>query len=143
MKNKYQELKARHQKEVNEFPLGAAFSQEQFDRMMEKFGLRSTDTDKIVSIGCGAFIRKSDQEKFRSMFAKHNEEIQRAIDEDKDGTGFIYDMFFYELNNHEFGYTMEADDTLESLGYAWADIENNPKLLLGFTKAKKAIIAAL
>lgn len=35
MKNKYQKLKARHQKEVNEFPLGVAFSQEQLDRMME------------------------------------------------------------------------------------------------------------
>ena len=52
-------------------------------------------------------------------------------------------VFFYELNNHEFGYTMEEDDTLISLGYTQEDIENNPKLLLGLTKAKKDIIAAL
>lgn len=143
MKNKYQELEARHQKEFNEFPLGAAFNQEQFDRMMEKFGLQSTDTDKIISIGCGAFIRKSDQEKFHAMFKRLDEEMQRAIDEDKDGTGFIYDMFFCELSNHEFGYTMDATDTLESLGYTLEEIKNNPKLLLGFTKAKKDIIAAL
>lgn len=51
--------------------------------------MRSTDTDKIVSIGCGVFIRKSDQEKPHAMFKKHNEEIQRAINEDIDGTGFF------------------------------------------------------
>ena len=35
---KYLELKERQQKEVNDFPFGFAFSNEQFKEMMEKFG---------------------------------------------------------------------------------------------------------
>jgi len=37
--NKYDEVKNRHQKRVNDFPLGFAFSNEQFKNMMEKWGL--------------------------------------------------------------------------------------------------------
>ena len=47
---KYLELKQRQQKEVNDFPFGFAFSNQQFKEMMEKFGLKETDTDKIYSI---------------------------------------------------------------------------------------------
>ena len=44
---KYLELKQRQQKEVNDFPFGFAFSNQQFKEMMEKFGLSENDTDKI------------------------------------------------------------------------------------------------
>ena len=38
MTNQYQILKDRQQKEFNAFPMGAAFSQQQFAEMMEKWG---------------------------------------------------------------------------------------------------------
>lgn len=36
MKNLYLELKNKHQKEMNAFPIGACFNQEQFAEMMTK-----------------------------------------------------------------------------------------------------------
>ena len=50
-KNSYMELKHRQQREVDAFPIGFAFSKEQFDEQMIKLGLKPTDTDKIYSIG--------------------------------------------------------------------------------------------
>ena len=47
---KYLKLKEKHQKEVNDFPFGFAFSNQQFKEMIEKFGLKEKDTDKIYSI---------------------------------------------------------------------------------------------
>lgn len=52
--NSYTELRNRQQEEFNAFPLGAAFSNAQFDEMMRKWGLEPTDTDKIYRLpgGC-------------------------------------------------------------------------------------------
>ena len=77
---KYLELKQRQQKEVNDFPFGFAFSNQQFKEMMEKFGLKETDTDKIYSIGAGGYIRKSDSNAFDEMFKRHRKEIEDEIE---------------------------------------------------------------
>lgn len=60
MKNLYEDLKNKHQQEMNTFPIGACFSQKQFEEMMQKWGLTVHDTDKICSIGGGCYVRKSD-----------------------------------------------------------------------------------
>lgn len=47
----YRELRDRQQKEFNELPLGFAFSDKQFDEMMEKWGLDpEKDLDKIYRV---------------------------------------------------------------------------------------------
>ena len=74
------------------------------------------------------------------MFKKQHEELQNAIREDKDGTGFIYQMFRYELANHEFGYTGDSDDALAALGYTEKQVEETPTLQRGFEKAKRNIL---
>lgn len=109
---KYTELKSRHQKEVNEFPLGFAFGQEQFDRMMREWGLNPEDTDKIYSIGNGGFVRKSDSDAMHKMFARHKAERKAMMDDEE----YLYDMFRYELANYEYGYTYDVSDTLNALG---------------------------
>ncbi len=45
--NTYKALTDRQSKEMNAFPLGAAFSNKQFEEMMQKWGLTVDDTDKI------------------------------------------------------------------------------------------------
>lgn len=90
--NTYKQLKDRQQKEMDAFPLGAAFSKQQFADMMQEWGFTVDDTDKIISIGAGCFIRKSDKEAFFNMLKRHDKEMQDAIAEDKTGDGFIYDM---------------------------------------------------
>ena len=74
------------------------------------------------------------------MFQRQHEELQNAISEDVDGTGFIYQMFRYELANHEFGYTGDADDAIAALGYTEKQIEETPALKQGFEKAKQYIL---
>ena len=58
MNNKYDEIKEKHQKIVDDFPMKFAFSDEQFNQSMKELGLKPDDTDKVVSIGGGGFIKK-------------------------------------------------------------------------------------
>ena len=133
--NKYDEVKNRHQKRVNDFPLGFAFSNEQFKNMMEKWGLTENDTDKIVSIDGGGFLRKTDIEEYNKMWTDKD-----LIEQDKTGDGYIKDMFVSELENHEYGYTYELDDTLNALELTREQIANSPSLSHGLELAKKGIL---
>lgn len=137
----YQEMKIRHQKEVNAFPIHFAFGDEQIKRKFNELGLDpEKDLDKITVIpGTGGFILKKDEDARRKMCERHYQEFQDAIAADKNGTGFIYQMFRYELANYEFGYTGEADDALAALGYTEAQIDVDPALKRGFEKAKQDI----
>ena len=137
MNNKYLELKRRHVKEVNDFPFIFAFSQEQLNEGMKKLGLNATDTDKILSIGYGGYIRKSDKENFFSLNERQEKELKDAIQNDTTGENFIYDMFDYELSNHEYCITMDVSDTLDALGLTIDEVNNNPNLLKGLQKAIK------
>ncbi|MEG0235882.1 MAG: hypothetical protein RSB77_03655 [Bacilli bacterium] len=133
--NMYSELKKQHQNEVNKFPFIFAFSNKQLAEGMAKLGLKEDETKKLISIGNGGFIRKTDKEAFNEMFNRHEEELKNAIDEDSTGESFIYQMFDYELNNHEYCITYEIDDTLDALGLTIDEINNNDKLLHGLRKA--------
>lgn len=135
--NTYQELKDRHQKEMDAFPLGAAFSNSQFEEMMQKWGLTVKDTDKICSIGGGCFIRKSDKEAFFNMLKRFKNETDAAIAADETGDGFIYDMFYYELANHEYCITYEYDETFDALGLTEEQVAADKRLLHGLKKAEK------
>ena len=63
-----------------------------------------------------------------------------AIAEDKTGEGFIYEMFFCELDNHEYGYTGDSENTLYALGYTMRQVMADKRLLRGFEKACRAIL---
>lgn len=135
--NAYKQLKDKHQKEMDAFPLGAAFSNQQFIEMMQKWGLTENDADKICSIGGGCFIRKSDKDAFFEMLDRFEKERKAAIAADKTGDGYIYDMFRYELANHEYCYTYDEEDTLDALNLTEEQINADKRLLHGFEKARK------
>ena len=132
--NKYTELKSKHQKEVDAFPFGFAFNQKQFDEMMEKWGLAPTDTDKIYKIGGGGYVRKSDADGMDEMFARHEAERKAAMQDDE----YLYQMFDYELANHEYSYTGDLEDTLDALGLTMDEINADPRM----ADALKRAIAA-
>lgn len=134
--NAYIEMRKRHQAEVDKFPIGFAFTREQFERVMRSWGLEPEDTDKVVAVGPG-FIRRTDEEAFHEMFERHDRELRDAIAADADGLGFIRDMFARELAEHEFGYTYELDDTLEALDYTMPEIEADERLKRGLDAALK------
>lgn len=124
--SKYTELKAKHQAEVNAFPLGFAFNQKQFDEMMQKWGLKPTDIREILSIGGGGYIRKSDADAFKEMMGRHKIQMKMAMKKNEDD--FLFHMFNYELANHEYCYTYELDDTLDALGLTIDEINADPKM---------------
>jgi len=134
----YKELKAKHQAEVNAFPLSAAFSNEQFTEMMTGWGFTEKETDKIYSIGNGCYIRRTDSPAFREMFNRHEQERNRAMESDKTGEGYIYQMFAYELSNNEYGYTCELEATLDALDLTFEQAVQDKRLRCGLNKALKA-----
>lgn len=139
----YAELKARQQKEINALPLGFAFGKDQFDGMMHKWGLDPVqDRDKIRSIGYGGYVQNKDAEHFHATLGRHRAEMDAAIAADTTGEGFIHDMFRYELSNHEYIYTLDAEETLDALGYTREDVEDDPRLKHGFEKAAEEVLAA-
>jgi hypothetical protein len=136
MNNKYAELRQKQQEEFNALPLGFAFGNKQFDEMMKKWGLDpEKDLDKIYSIGYGGYVQKKDADLLHKTRARHDAEMQAAIAGDTTGEGFIYEMFLYELDNHEYGYTGDMEDTLDALGYTAAEVLGEPRLKRGIEKA--------
>lgn len=135
--NAYQEMKNRQQKEFDAFPMSAAFSNQQFKDMMEKWGLTVNDTDKICSIGGGCYIRKTDKEALCALINRLNNEKENAIAADLTGDGFIFDMFVYELANHEYCITYDLEDTLDALGLTAEQINADKRLTHGLNKAIK------
>ena len=135
--NKYQQLKDRQQKEFNAFPLGAAFSKEQFADMMAKWNLTMNDTDKICSLGAGCYIRKCDIEAYKNLGLRFKQELDDAIASDPTGDGFIYDMFLYELANHEYCITYDLEDTLDALHLTVEQVNEDKRLHHGLSKAIK------
>lgn len=136
--NAYAEMKDQHQKRVNALPLGAAFSNKQFEEMMNRWGLTSEDTDKIYRLGgTGMFYRKEDSRLIFDTLEQNEREMQEAIAADKDGTGFIRDMFRYELANHEYCITFDLEPTLDALGLTADEVNASPALLNGLRLAKR------
>ena len=139
--NKYIEMHRRHQAEVNALPLGAAFNNKQFEEMMLGWGLDpEKDLDKICRISGGMFIQKKDKEHMEEVLHSHDTEMKEAIEADKDGTGFIYEMFLFELDNHEYGYTGDPEDACNALGYTVEEVVNDKRLSAAFMKAHKEIM---
>lgn len=137
--SEYYKLKEKYQNEVNAFPMFFAFDNNQFAEGMKKLGLEVTDTDKIYSISEGGYIRRTDNDALADLINRNEAAMNKAIAEDKTGLGFIYDMFKYELDNHEYGYTYDVEETLNALNLTYDDVINDPHLSVGLKKAMEEI----
>ena len=73
------------------------------------------------------------------MAVRHEKEMLEAMRSDAKGDGFIFDMFCYELANHEYGYTGSISDTLDALGLTHQDIESKHALRNGLELAMKKV----
>ena len=134
--NRYAEMRQRQQEELSAFPIQYAFSDRQFAEGMAALGLTPADTDKIYKVPGGGFYRREDSQRFKDMMDRFGRELSEAIAADLSGDGFIYEMFLYELDNHEFGYTMDTEETLAALGYTAEEV-------LGDTRLKRSIEKAV
>lgn len=138
--NEYMEMRNRQQKEFDALPLGFAFNNRQFAEMMREWGLDpEKDVDKIYSIGFGGYVQKKDTELLHQTRDRHDKEMGDAIAGDKTGNGFIYEMFLYELDDHEYGYTRDMGPTLDALGYTAEEVRADKRLFRGLQRACKEI----
>lgn len=133
--NRYAELKQRQHEEFAAFPMQFAFSDQQFAEGMAALGLTSADTDKIYKAPGGGFYRKEDGPRLKEMMDHFDRELREAIAADQTGDGFVYEMFLYELDNHEYGYTLDTEEALDALGYTAAEVLGDPRLKRGLEKA--------
>ena len=136
-KNEYVNLVRKQEKEFNDFPMFFAYNEKQYKEGKQTLGV--IDDKEICSIGYG-YIRKSDKQLFSDMLERHNKEFKQSIENDKTGEGFIYDMFLYELENHEYFITYEIDDTLDALSLTLDDVLNSSTLKHGLLLARKKIL---
>lgn len=135
MKNLYAEMQEHHQMEINAFPMFFAFSQKQFEEGMKSLGLEPSATDQIYSLGNGGYYKKSDATKLHEMFRRFKQDQEDAISADTTGEGFIFDMFSYELDNHEYCITLDLEDTLDAIGMTQEEISASPRLKRGLKLA--------
>lgn len=134
--NAWKQLRQKQKAEVNAYPIHFAFGQEQIDRKIAELNLDPENYhEQIVAVGAGGFVLKADYPALLEMFKRHAQERKDAIASDLTGDGIIFDMFYTELVNTEFGYTGEWDDALEHLGYTEEEIEADPRLKNGLEKA--------
>lgn len=128
----YPELRKRQQKEFDNFPLGAAFTDDSFNQMMEEWGLDPvTDTDKIISLGAGCFIRKADKAAYMEMAERFYNEKKAGFENDD----FLYSAFRFELSNYECFYSGDYIPALRALGFKESEIESDERLKRIFYKA--------
>lgn len=129
--NAYEQLRQKQQEEFNAFPIHFAFGQEQIDRKIKELKLSKDPkkrAEQIVPIGAGGFVLKKDFPAFAEMCKRHSRQRIEAMAEGEKGGTYLYDMFRTELVNHEYGYTVDVSDTLESLGLTEKDLTEKPAL---------------
>lgn len=134
--NRYQEMNARHQNEVDAFPIRFAFSDKQFAECMAELGLAPTDTDKVCGLGggTGGFCRKEDMPALQAMFKRQRRERSEAMLDQQ----FAYQAFDYELGNHEYSITWDEVEAVEALGLTIEEVDANPMLRQCLNRAKRA-----
>lgn len=138
--NQYEELKAQNQKQFNSFPVGFAFSKQQLNEEMQRLGVDS-EAD-LIGIGGGGFIRATDKAAFLAMLEETRERLQNEIDADTDGSGFIKQMFYTELANHEYCISGNLAETLDACGMTLQEVQESDKLKNGLQLALNEYAAA-
>lgn len=131
----YRQMQERHQKEMNSFPIAFAYSDQQFNDGMRRLGLDPSETDKVVSVFYGAFIRKEDRPALMEMFKRHSKEERDAFIKNEDD--WAYHAFRYELANHEYSYTSDYEPALEACGFTLEELKQYPDLVVSFRRAMR------
>lgn len=122
---KYEELKAKHQQEVNGLPIYFAFGNEQLEKLTQELGFKDQDEllKNVFSIGAGSIILNKDKDKVLNTFLEHDKAMLKAFENDE----FLLSAFEYELANHEYIITYDITDTLRALGIKLTEYQTNER----------------
>ena len=117
----YTEFKKQNSDLLTDFPVFFAFSDEQLTEGLKKLG---AEKEEIVNIGAGGFLKRTDRKAFDVMFKK----FETGLQENLKNKAFFCSAFIYELGNHEYGYTYDLTDTMESLDLDFDELTEEQKL---------------
>lgn len=121
-RQEYLDLKKRHEKELDEFPIAYAFSDEQLQEALNKLGVNSTK-ECVTVFGHGDVVKKENAKPLVDMLARHTNEIKEAL---KNDVEFAEAAFLYEMDNHEYAINWSADeDVLGCFCIDWDFIRKN------------------
>lgn len=122
---KYEELKAKHQEEVNHLPIYFAFGNEQLEKLTQELGFKDQDEllKNVFTIGAGSIILNKDKDKVLNTFLEHDKAMLKAFEND----AFLLSAFEYELSNHEYIITYDITDTLGALGIKLTEYQTNKR----------------
>lgn len=110
----YTEMQKAHQDDVDAFPLLFMFGRktdEELKTELAKIGAKSL-SECVSVMGCGDVMRKADLPKWEALCSRHEAERKRFSKSEKQ----LVEMIYYEMCNHEYGYTQAPEDTLNALG---------------------------
>ena len=141
----YRQMTQRQQKEVNAF-LSAhaffAFSPDQYDKGLQKFSITKEDAPTLLcSIGAGGYMLKERNAEYEDLACRLYQEREAAIRDPETGYQFALSMFEYELANHEYIITGDAEETLSALGLSFDEVVSDPTLSAALLEAIQAISA--
>lgn len=136
---KYKEYKEIMSKEINEFVDANciwAFGKEQLEQALKERNLTQEQFNNEFCgfIGGGA-IRKDKVKEYLEICEKQNAKLKELLNDEQ----FACDALYYELANHEYGYTGNETPALETLGLTADDIVDNPVLNRAFCQAVQEI----
>ena len=136
---KYTEWNEQRIKDVNDFVDANcifAFGTEQLNQALKERNLtkKQFKAEYVAFYGGGA-IKESKVQEYDAMCQRHFNDLQEKM-KDFD---FAYSAFYYELGNHEYGYTHDETDALIDLGLTPNQIAENPTLNRAFCKAAQEI----
>lgn len=111
----YLELKKKHEKEFEEFPIAYAFNDEQLKEALEKLG--ATKDECITVFGHGDIVKRTDAKALIELMGRHVSELKQKL---KDDVEFAEAAFLYEMDNHEYAINWSADeDVLDCFSINW------------------------
>lgn len=114
-----------------------AFSNEQFEKGMEKLGLKATDTGKIYHMGMGGFILRERSEEYHKLINALDEEMKEHMC----NYDFAKDAFAYEMANHEYCLSYDIEEVLEALNLTAEDVNKSVILHTALMAAKRQYFA--
>lgn len=137
--NLYTQLRNSQQKRVDDFLnkyAFFAFSEEQFKDGLRRLGISEDAKKALAPLGTtGGYILRERAEDYRTLAEQLQAETEAALADPATGAQFAYDMFYFELCNHEYSYTGDISETLDALGYTPEEIRDNEQLQTALRKA--------
>ena len=130
-RQEYMDLRKRHQKEFEDFPIAYAFNDEQLREALDKLGAMK---DECVTVfGHGDIVKRTDAKALVDLLARHTTELKQKL---KDDPEFAYAAFLYEMDNHEYAINWDGDDdVLDCFSITFDDI-NEWGLQLVYDRAR-------